>query len=60
MYEEIANFFGNNYADFRPKTQGTLSNSDYNSLSDNRPSDFEGSGAKNLPRFYQHPRIKKK
>lgn len=60
MYEKVADFFGNNYAGFRPKTQETLSDSDYNSLSDDRHSDFEGSGAMNLPRFYQNPRIKKK
>lgn len=60
MYGEIATFFGNNYAGFRPKTQETLSDSDYNSLSEDRHSDFQGSGMKNLSRFYQHPRIKKK
>ena len=59
MYGEVAEFFGDNYAGFRPKTQQTLSDSDYNSLSDDRHSDFEGSGAKNLPGFYQDPRVSK-
>lgn len=51
MYEGIANFFRNNYAGFRPKTQEHLSNSDANSLEDDDYSDFEGSGAKGLHEF---------
>lgn len=60
MYGEVADFFGDNYAGFRPKTQQTLSDSDCNSLADDQHSDFEGSGAKNLPRFYKNPRFMKK
>ena len=53
MYEGIANFFRNNYAGFRPKTQEHLSDSDANSLDDDDHSDFEGSGAKELHKFHR-------
>lgn len=53
MYEGIANFFRNNYAGFRPKTQEHLSDSDANSLEDDDHSDFEGSGAKGLHEFHR-------
>lgn len=58
-YEKIANFFGNNYSGFRPKTQATLSDSDSNSLADDRHSDFEGSGANGLRKFKQNLHLRR-